>query len=83
MKEASADILSTTSRWMARTVAQVKMAPQALTLLFRETFRLNGPNKSTPVIVNGGEKGFTRSRGSLPSRWSGVADETFDISHNS
>ena len=57
------DRLSTISRWMAHTVAQVERAPHPLIDLFLPYFKLNGPKRSPPVTENGGEKGKTLSGG--------------------
>ena len=48
---------------MARTVAQVKTAPQLFIFLFLPYLSQNGPNKSTPVTENGGENIFNLSGG--------------------
>ena len=51
----STDLLPATSRWMARTVAQVSRAPQAFSVLLRPVFKLKGPKRLTPVTEKGGD----------------------------
>ncbi len=52
-RKALADAFSTISQWTALDVAHAKISPHALLDLFMPYLRWNGPNRSTPVTVNG------------------------------